>query len=232
MMFNILLSLMLLGGLSACMPQATTVVNDFEENKEEQEAFESSGVTHEMRESNASLWSDGGRDLFSSIAHRKGDLLTITINEAASAKRQLDSATNKSSSAQTGLNATLGMNQALINSNITPGTAFDVSNSRSFKGNGSTSNSDTLTASLSAVVVEVYPNGNLRIKGKKLLVINHQPQKITFSGIVRPQDIISDNSVPSSKVAQARIDYGSGGQLARSVHEGWVAQTLEEIWPF
>jgi len=107
-----------------------------------------------------------------------------------------------------------------------------MTNSKNFNGAGSTNNSDTLTASVTSVVTKVYPNGNMFIVGKRKLTINHEPQEITFSGVIRPIDIASDNSIPSAKVAQAKISYGGSGALATVAHEGWLSQTLDQIWPF
>jgi len=156
------------------------------------------------------------------------------VSENASATRNLGTKKNKKSAHKTSVTAALGYETSLAakNPNFKPSTALDLSNDKSFDGSGSTTNSDTLTASVTSVVTEVFPNGNLRIVGRRQLTINNQPQALTFSGVIRPLDIASGNTIPSSKVAQAVISYGGGGDLASVAHEGWLGQTLDVIWPF
>lgn len=180
-----------------------------------------------------SLWAGGGAGLLSdSKASRVGDLITVLVSETAKATRSLGSKQSKKSARDTALNATINYGGALQNANVNPNGSVGMTNSKSFDGAGSTNNSDTLTASVTSVVTEVYPNGNMRIVGKRQLIINHEPQEITFAGIIRPVDIAPDNTIPSSKVAQANISYGGTGSLANTAHEGWMSKTLDVIWPF
>jgi len=182
-----------------------------------------------------SLWSNTGAMIFSDPkANAVGDLVTVLVSENASATRNLGTKKNKKSSHKTSVTAALGFETSLAsqNPNFNPATALDLSNNKSFAGSGSTTNSDTLTASVTSVVTEVFPNGNLRIVGRRQLTINNQPQALTFSGVIRPLDITSGNTISSSKVAQAVISYGGGGDLASVAHEGWFGQTLDMIWPF
>jgi len=110
--------------------------------------------------------------------------------------------------------------------------AMDTSNDKSFAGSGETTNTDSLIASVTSVVTEVYPNGNMKIIGRRQVTINQQPQELTFTGIVRPSDISANNTILSAQVAQAHISYGGGGSLAAMSDEGWLGQTLDFIWPF
>jgi len=182
-----------------------------------------------------SLWNNTNARIFSDPkAHSVGDLVTVLVQEQASATRNLGTKKTKKSSNKTSVNAFLGYETSLSqkNPNFKPSTAVDISNDRSFDGSGSTNNSDTLTASITAVVTRVFPNGNMEIIGRRELTINQQPQALVFTGVIRPVDISAENTIPSSKVAQARISYGSGGELATTTHEGWLTQTLDMIWPF
>ena len=182
-----------------------------------------------------SLWNNVGATMFTDPkAHAVGDLVTVLVAENASATRQLGTKKKKSSSHKTGLNATMGLATAVARKNptFTPSTGIDVTDGSSFDGSGQTTNSDTLTASVTSVVTEVFANGNMRIMGRRQVTINHQPQELTFMGVIRSNDIASDNTVPSSKVAQAVISYGGGGELASVAHQGWLSQTLDAVWPF
>ncbi|MDQ6971365.1 MAG: flagellar basal body L-ring protein FlgH [Mariprofundaceae bacterium] len=216
--------------LSACMPGTYNITHD----KHAGEVEKALEQPMPDASSTGSLWV-GNRGLFTDAKAREvGDLLTILVSEKTNATRSLGTKKTKSSSHQTSLNAALGYETSLSNKNpnFKPGAALDVTNDKSFDGSGSTNNSDTLTASVTAVVTKVYPNGNMNVRGRRQVTINHQPQELTFSGVVRPNDIAPDNTISSSKVAQAIIGYGGGGELASVAHEGWVGRTLDQVWPF
>ncbi len=215
---------------TGCMPTAKSVTED----KNLEMVEQAMNTPRQNNTENGSLWNNSGATMFTDPkAGAVGDLITVLVQESASATRSLGTKKNKSSSRQTGLDAVLGLeNNVIPNSNINPAAAVDVSDSKSFDGSGSTTNSDTLSASVTAVVTKVYPNGNMKIVGRRQVTINHQPQELTFSGVIRPFDIAPDNTVTSAKVAQAVVSYGGGGELATVAHEGWMARTLDQVWPF
>lgn len=216
--------------LAACMPTAYSVTHDKHAGEVEQALNEQLPDASKT----GSLWS-GNRGLFTDAkAGQVGDLLTILVSESTNATRSLGTKKSRASAQNTQLNALFGYETSLSkkNVNFVPGAAFDVANNKTFDGSGSTNNSDTLTASVTAVVTRVYPNGNLRVRGRRQVTINQQPQELSFEGVVRPNDIAPDNTISSSKVAQAIIGYGGGGELASVAHEGWAGRTLDQIWPF
>ncbi|MDX8412631.1 MAG: flagellar basal body L-ring protein FlgH [Mariprofundales bacterium] len=228
-----LISLMMAMALvTGCMPRASSVTEDNAKPVVDK-AMRAPLMAHTE---GGSLWNNSGSKLFTDPkASRVGDLVTVLVSEKASATRSLGTKKDRASSNKTGVNAAFGLSTSLFskkNPNFQPSTALDLSNTKSFAGSGSTNNSDTLTASVTAVVIEVFPNGNLRIQGRRQVTINQQPQELTFSGVVRPQDIASNNTITSAKVAQAVISYGGGGELASVAHEGWLGQTLDAVWPF
>ncbi len=215
--------------VSGCMPRASSVTED--KNKPVVDrAMRAPVLAHTEA---GSLWNNSGNRLFTDPkASHVGDLVTVLVSEKASATRSLGTKKSRATSNKLGASAG-GLSTSLLSrKNDAFSPTLDLSNSKTFDGSGSTNNSDTLTASITAVVVEVFPNGNLRIQGRREVTINQQPQELTFEGVVRPQDIASDNTIPSSKVAQAVISYGGGGELATVAHEGWLGQTLDAIWPF
>jgi len=229
LMFGICSALSLLS--SACTPTAHSITQDANLELVEQ-AMRSPKADHTET---GSLWNNTGATMFTDPkAHTVGDLVTVLVSENASATRQLGTDKSKSSSHKTAITAALGYEASLAakNPNFNPSTALDLSNSKTFNGAGKTTNSDTLTASVTSVVTEVFPNGNMRIAGRRQVTINNQPQALTFTGVIRSFDVTSGNTIPSSKVAQAIISYGGGGDLASVTHEGWLGQTLDTIWPF
>jgi len=215
--------------LGGCMPR----IDKKADNKQKQIVNQALATPFIDSSHSGSLWAGGGAGFLSDAkATLVGDLVTVRVLEKASATRSLGSKQSKSSARKAALNATIKYGGALGNADVNPSGDVGMSNSKTFDGSGSTNNSDTLTASVTSVVTRVYPNGNMRIVGKRRLVINHEPQLITFSGVIRPIDIAPDNTIPSSKVAQANISYGGTGSLADTAHEGWLSQTLDVIWPF
>jgi len=215
--------------LSGCMPRANSVTED----KNRLEVEEALNMQKPDSSKNGSLWAGGGNGMFSETkAGEVGDLVTVLVQENASATRSLGTKKSKKSDLSASLNANINYGNATQNAAVSPTGSVGMTNAKNFDGSGSTTNSDTLTASVTSVVTYVYPNGNMRIVGRRQLTINQQPQEITFTGIIRPTDITPANTISSAQVAQAKISYGGGGELAAVAHEGWLAQTLEQIWPF
>lgn len=216
--------------LSGCMPSVKSVTTDV--NKDKVEAALQAPLPDPSQ--TGSLWTGHSPLLFTDAkAHNVGDLITVLVVEEASATRKLGTKKSKKSSRKTDLKAAFGGITALVAANPSMGSkvAMDINDASDFDGNGSTNNSDTLTASVTAVITQVFPNGNMEITGRKQVSINHQPQALVFTGIIRPIDISSENTITSAKVAQAVISYGSGGELAEVAHQGWFARSLNEIWP-
>ena len=225
-----LLSLLLIV-LPSCMPSANSVMTDT--HKESVDAALQMPISDPT--TTGSLWAGNDTQIFTDPkAHKVGDLVTILVQEAASATRNLGTQKNKSSTRKTSLTSGLGFFNTVPKGNgeFDAQAGIDVSDAKTFAGSGSTNNSDTLTASITAVITKVYPNGNMQVVGRRQVTINHQPQALVLTGVIRPVDVTADNTITSSKVAQASVSYGSGGELATVAHEGWAAQTLDKIWPF
>ncbi len=215
---------------SGCMPSIRSVTTD----KHAAEVQRALNRSIPDVNKTGSLWAKSSSLFTDTKARRVGDLVTILVSERASATRSLGTKQNKKSNRKTSLAAVFGYETSLSskNPNFKPKTALDISDEKNFDGSGSTNNSDTLTASVTAVVTRLFPNGNMEVVGRRQLTINHQPQALTFSGVVRPVDIGPDNTIPSSKVAQVVISYGGGGELATVAQEGWLSRALDQIWPF
>jgi flagellar L-ring protein precursor FlgH len=162
----------------------------------------------------ASLFSD-------TKARRVGDTLTIVINESASASSQASTKTSKNES----LNYGPGFGPLLFNIKN-----FGVSGGINSTASGSTSRTDSLTASIAVAVVQVLPNGNLVIQGKRRVGMNAETQEITLTGVVRPQDIAYDNTVPSPLVADAQIKYGGRGPVGDKQHDGIISRLFKFLF--
>jgi flagellar L-ring protein precursor FlgH len=154
-------------------------------------------------------------------ARQVGDLLTILINETASATSQAETKTSNSDNLNYGPG--FGPLLHLIKN-------FGVSGNDSSDGSGSTNRSDTLTAEITVRVKQVLPNGSLEVEGTRQVGMNAETQMITLSGVVRPQDITYSNTVPSSLVADAQIKYSGKGPVGNQQHEGLVSRLFKFLF--
>jgi len=160
------------------------------------------------------------------------DVITIRIVEAATASGEATTATDRASSISGSLDALFGLERALQNNRINPGGVLGSSLNNKFDGSGATARKNSLSATITAVVREVFPNGNLYIEGTKEVLINNERQHIILSGVIRPEDIRPDNSIPSNLIAEARIEYAGKGILGDKQRPGWLGRIIDFVWPF
>jgi Flagellar basal body L-ring protein len=166
-------------------------------------------------------------------AHRVGDILTVmvTIDDSAKINNQTQRSRNSSNSAGMG-----GLFGAAVD-NITqgsfdPASAIDLSSGMRDTGNGSVNRSEALETSVAAVVTQVLPNGNLVIEGRQEVRVNFEVRDLIVAGIVRPSDIQANNTIPSTKIAEARISYGGRGQITDVQQPRYGQQAMDAILPF
>jgi flagellar L-ring protein precursor FlgH len=163
-------------------------------------------------------------------AHLVNDVVTIRIIEAANASGEATTATDRTSSVSGSLKSLFGYTPALSNGvNL---SALEANLKTAFDGSGATSRKNSLSATITAVVREVFPNGNLYIEGVKEVIINSERQYIIISGVIRPEDIGPDNSILSSLIADAHVEYSGRGALADKQHPGWLGRIVDFVWPF
>jgi len=183
--------------------------------------------------SEGSLFTDDSRlDLFADMkARRVGDVITINIVETSKANKSANTSLGRSNSMSGEVNALLGYDNANMPK---PGKMFnvDLNTKSSFSGSGSTKRDESMTAKMSARIIQVLPNGNLVVRGSQEILVNNEKQYITVQGVVRPADIASDNSVLSYRIADARIDYTGDGDISAKQREGWLSRFFNVIWPF
>ena len=173
-------------------------------------------------------------------ARRIGDILIIKLVESTNATKSASTNTKKENAVSI-INPSLFGTSAvwdaprrapLINTNNLDLSAT-LSSNQDFKGDGGSSQKNSLSGSISVTVTEVLTNGNLLVRGEKLIGINQGHEFVRLSGIVRAQDIQPDNSVLSTQVADAQISYGGKGALADSNGHGWLTRFfLSSWWPF
>ena len=173
-------------------------------------------------------------------ARRIGDILIIKLVESTNATKTASTNTKKENAvsiANPGLFGTTAQWNAPIRSPLVNTKNLDLSaslsSSQDFKGGADSSQNNSLSGSISVTVTEVLTNGNLMVRGEKLIGINQGHEFVRLSGIVRAQDIQPDNSVLSTQVADAQISYGGKGALADSNEHGWLTRFFQSSWwPF
>jgi flagellar L-ring protein precursor FlgH len=177
---------------------------------------------------------EGYRGFFQDLrAHNVGDLVTINIVETSQASKQAATKTSRTSSIDAGITNLLGYEQKVHMPSAFDNTSmFKASMANNFDGSGATSRDESMTASITAMVTRVLPNGNLFIEGTRRIRVNNETQHIILSGIVRPSDISPDNTVLSSYIADAKIDYTGNGPVSDKQRPGWLARILDLVWPF
>ena len=126
----------------------------------------------------------------------------------------------------------LGLLKQLNGTGIDPNLKVGGSSKTNFKGEGKTARSEYLTATVPAMVRKVLPNGNLFVEGHRVILVNSEEQHFYISGVVRPIDIDQENSVKSSMVADAEIEFVGRGVLTDNQRQGWLSRYLGWIWPF
>lgn len=182
-----------------------------------------------------SLWNSASDGIVADFkARRRGDILTVAIFENASASKEATTSTGRDSSASVGLSNIFGLekNISKLNGAIDPTKLVGTNYKNAFEGSGATTRKEDLVATLSVRVVEVLANGNLRIAGGKTVTVNREDQLINLTGEVRPSDISAANVVDSKYVLDARISYTGNGIISDKQGQGWLARTLDTVWPF
>ncbi|MBN2516002.1 MAG: flagellar basal body L-ring protein FlgH [Deltaproteobacteria bacterium] len=157
------------------------------------------------------------------------DIITIVVDESSSGENKADTNTSRDSMATAGI---AGITQASPEHRILSKYELGGSSENSLKGKGNTKREGVLQARITARVVTVLENGNLVIEGKRQLTVNDEDQFIIISGVVRPDDISSENIVSSQYIANARIAYTGKGVINDKMRPGWLTRIIDWVWPF
>ena len=173
----------------------------------------------------------GSFDLFADLRARDtGDILTINLVEQMTAENEGSTNSSKGSSVDTGLPIVAGRP---VTDNGTQILNNEIQADRSFSGSTDASQSNRIQGAITVTVVERLASGNLVVEGEKWISINRSEELVRVTGIVRPVDIRPDNSVDSTKVGSARIDYRGIGTFANSNRPGWLSRFFNSPWfPF
>ena len=182
-----------------------------------------------------SLWSPGRMaNLLSDVKARSvGDIVTISIVESATASKNAETKTGRNSGLEanwSGVFDSIMSNWAIQGQKI--GTDHKVNLTNSYDGSGSTTRSSSMTASITARVIQVLPNGNMVIRGMRQVQVNNENQLIFIQGIIRPEDVTAQNVILSTSVSDAMIELSGRGAVSDIQNPGWGMTILNWVWPF
>lgn len=161
-------------------------------------------------------------------AHRVGDILTIVLTENTQASKKASTSTSKKD--DTNISGGTLWGKAFP---LNGGKIASLGGERGFDGSGSSSQSNQLTGQITVTVAQRLSNGNLLLRGEKWLTINQGRELVRIAGIARPQDIGPDNTILSTRIANAQITYTGSGTLADANSQGWLSRFFNSKWmPF
>ncbi|MDO9418231.1 MAG: flagellar basal body L-ring protein FlgH [Pararhizobium sp.] len=180
-----------------------------------------------------SLWRNGSRAFFKDQrAHQIGDILTVKVNITDKANIANDTKRSRVNAEDSGITDFFGKQKLPIMNSALPTKIFSGESTASSEGKGSVDRSEALSTNVAGVVTQVLPNGNLVIEGRQEIRVNFEIRELIVGGVVRPEDIESDNTIDSSKIAQARIAYGGRGQITDVQQPRYGQQVLDVVLPF
>jgi len=181
-----------------------------------------------------SLWRNGSRAFFKDQrAARIGDILTITVNFTDNANLSNETVRNRTSKEDSGITDFIGAKTLGAQAQkVLPGKLLTTDSTSQYDGKGTVDRKENLKTNVAAVVTQLLPNGNLVVEGKQEIRVNFEIRELIVAGIVRPEDIQSDNTIDSSKIAQARIAYGGRGQITDFQQPRYGQQVTDILLPF
>jgi flagellar L-ring protein precursor FlgH len=180
-----------------------------------------------------SLWRNGSRAFFKDQrAHQIGDILTVQVNITDKAIIANETQRSRAVKDDSGVDNFFGKQKLPIVNSALPTRIFTSDSNTTLDGKGSVNRSEALLTNVAAVVTQVLPNGNLVVEGRQEIRVNFEVRELVVAGIVRPEDIQSDNTIDSTKIAQARIAYGGRGQLTDVQQPRYGSQVLDVLLPF
>ncbi|WP_424627354.1 flagellar basal body L-ring protein FlgH [Bradyrhizobium sp. SYSU BS000235] len=180
-----------------------------------------------------SLWRNGSRAFFKDQrAHQIGDILTVIVNITDKANIANETQRSRANTEDSGITNFFGVTKVPLTNAPIPGRLLTTDSTSSSDGKGSVNRQEALQTNVAAVVTQLLPNGNLVVEGKQEIRVNYEVRELIVAGIVRPEDIQSDNTIDSSKIAQARIAYGGRGQITDVQQARYGQQAFDILLPF
>jgi flagellar L-ring protein precursor FlgH len=179
------------------------------------------------------LWRQGSRAFFKDQrAAQVGDVVTIVVNMNDTANLKNVTSATRSSAESAGLANLFGLESILPKTIADPSKLVNASSGNNNTGTGQIQRNEAVTLRLAGVVTQVLPNGNLVVAARQEFRVNSELRELKVTGVIRPQDIASDNTVLHDRMAEARIEYGGRGQLTGVQSPRWGQQMMDILLPF
>ena len=164
-------------------------------------------------------------------AMRSGDILTINVVEDANAKRGARTELGREADVGLAITSFLGLIKLIGEDTLDPELLRGAQKS-DFLGRGETSRTDHVRATVPGMVKQVLPNGNLFIEGHRVILVNDEEHHFYVSGVIRPVDILDDNSIDSARIADAEIEFTGRGVITDKQSPGWLTRAIDVVTPF
>ena len=180
-----------------------------------------------------SLWRNGSRAFFKDQrAAQVGNIITILVSMNDTANLQNATTTARTSSESGGMANFFGMQTLLPKTIADPAKLLAVNSASANAGTGQIQRSEAATVRVAGIVTQVLPNGNLVISARQEFRVNNELRELQVTGVIRPQDIASDNTVLHDRMAEARITYGGRGEMTEVQHTRWGQQLMDILLPW
>ena len=216
-------------------PQLTTIVNPVA--RTDYRPVSLPMPTPQVAEDNPnSLWRAGAKAFFKDHRAKEiGDIVTVKLNLSDSAKLANKTARDRNDSEDTNVTTLLGLEaefSKVLPQAINPASILSFDNVHSTEGDGEIDRSETINLTFAAVVTQILPNGSLVIVGRQEIRVNSELRELMVTGVIRPSDIDSDNTISHEKIAEMRVAYGGSGTLSQLQQPRWGTQIWDIIFPF
>lgn len=217
-------------------PQMSSIEDPREDRKARPQTWPSP-APRPAEDNPASLWRPGAKAFFKDIrAKDVGDIVTVRLKLDNRAKLNNSTQRQRDDKEEMNVNTILGyeasLNDVLPEAVNLGGTMLDFETDHQTKGDGGIDRTDTVELEVAAVVTDIMPNGALLIVGRQELRVNYELRELLVRGIVRPQDIEADNSIPHDRIAEMRLAYGGRGTLSDLQQPRWGTQVWDILAPF
>lgn len=183
-----------------------------------------------------SLWQSSRQTFFKDQrAAKVGDILTILIEIEDEADMENKTTRTRSGSESAGLPHMLGLESYLgkvLPGAVDPSQLAELESNSTLQGNGKIERDEQISLKLAAMVTQVLPNGNFVIRGSQEVRVNHEKRELLIDGIIRPEDILNNNSISYEKIAEARISYGGNGTISEVQQPRYGQQFYDIVFPF
>lgn len=216
-------------------PEMAPILNPAESSSVRSVSMPMPAVNEVVKENN-SLWASNRQTFFKDQrANNVGDILTVMIDIDDEAELENETERSRSSNENAGINNLLGIEGQLtkvLPEGVTGPDLVDFGTTSRSSGEGSTEREEEVRMTLAATVTQILPNGNMLIQGRQEVRVNFEKRILELAGVIRPEDILTDNTISYDKIAEARISYGGEGQITDMQQPRYGQQVYDILFPF